>query len=99
MNERELRPDETELVGEWLDTGSRIEGDAVAARIEWLVQESQLELAADESGWSTLYRDLRDGRLWERTHPHSHLARGGPPRLRLITAAAAARKYGVALGE
>ena len=95
MNERELRPEETELVGEWLDTGSRIEGDAVAARIEWLVSDSLLELAVDESGWSTLYRDLRDGRLWERTHPHSHLARGGPPRLSVIAPAAAARKYGV----
>ena len=84
-------------MGEWLDTGSRIEGDAVSARIEWLVSDSLLEIASDGSGWSTLYRDLRDGRLWERTHPHSHLARGGPPRLSVIAPDAAARKYGVRL--
>ena len=95
MNERELAPDETELVGEWLDTGNRIEGDAVAARIEWLVADCLLALATDARAGSTLYRDLRDGRLWELSYPYPHLARGGPPALRVVPREVAIRRYHV----
>jgi hypothetical protein len=91
--ERELGPEETELVGQWLDTGNRIEGDFVAARIEWLTSESLVRVAA--TGWTTLYRDLQDGRLWELTYPRGELHGGGPPRLAVIAPAAAAAKYGV----
>jgi hypothetical protein len=91
--ERELAPHETELVGCWLDVGSRIEGDAVAARIEWLVDASLLHVAATAHG--ALYRDLRDGRWWELTHPHPHPERRGPPRLAALAPGEAAARYGV----
>ena len=92
---RDLHPDETELWGQWLDTGNRIEDDAIGARIRWLAAERLERLASDPGGWDALYRDPRDGRLWELTHPNSHLHGGGPPRLALVTAAEAAARYGV----
>ena len=89
----DLRADEVDLVGQWLDVGNRIVGDGVAARIECLVAERLERVGADASGWDTLYRDPRDGRLWEHTYPHSAMHAGGPPRLRCIATADAARKY------
>jgi hypothetical protein len=91
----DLHPDESDLVGQWLATGNRIEGDAICVRIEWLVSTRLIRLATDRSGWDTLFRDPRDGRLWERTYPDAHLHGGGPPRLITITSEAAAAKYGV----
>ena len=91
---QDLRPDETELWGQWLDTGNRIEHDAIGARIHWLAAERLERVAAGASGWEALYRDPRDGRLWELTHPNRHLHGGGPPRLALVTAAEAAARYG-----
>lgn len=91
---QELRPDETELWGQWLDTGNRIEHDAIGARILWLAAERLERVAAGGSGWEALYRDPRDGRLWELTHPNRHLHGGGPPRLAVVTAAEAAARYG-----
>src|SRR5690242_19629593 len=92
----DLRPDETELVGQWLDTGSRIEGDAVGARIAWLTARRLVRLGA--VGRDALFRDPRDGRLWELTHPHGAWPTGGPPRLTAIPAGAAARRYGTTGG-
>lgn len=87
---KELAPEETELVGMWLDTGLKVMGDAVTDRVEWLTAE-RLELLAESSGGDRLYRDPRDGRLWERRLPFA----GGPPSLLLIDASVAAGKYGI----
>jgi hypothetical protein len=89
----ELEPDETDIVGQWLNTGGRIDGDSGCRRIEWLVSERLKRLGADASGWDVLYRDPRDGRLWELTYPNSAMHGGGPPRLTVISPDAAARKY------
>lgn len=89
-----LRPEETDLVGQWLDTGNRIEGDAVCGRIRRLTAEHLERIADSGDGWETLYRDPVDGRLWEHTYPHSELHGGGPPRLSVITPEHAAAKYG-----
>jgi immunity protein 27 of polymorphic toxin system len=88
-----LRSDEHDLVGKWLDVGGRIEGDAVTERIRVLAAEQLVRLASSADGWDTLYRDPADGRLWELTYPHSEWHGGGPPRLRELDAAEAARKY------
>jgi hypothetical protein len=91
----ELQPDELMLSGKWLVEGGSVVADDVCRRIEWLV-EAQLErLAADSSGWDTLYRDPRDGRLWERTYPQSEMHGGGPPELSVILPEVAAAKYRV----
>lgn len=91
--DEDLRANEVDLVGQWLDVGNRIVGDGVTTRIEWLVAERLERIGADSSGWETLYRDPRDGRLWEHTHPYGEMHGGGPPRLSCIAPADAARKY------
>jgi hypothetical protein len=90
----DLRPDEHDLVGQLLDVGSRIEADAVSDRIAWLARERLVRVAGTADGGDVLFRDPRDGRLWELTHPHAAMPRGGPPRLTLVDGGAAARKYG-----
>ena len=89
----DLRPEETELVGQWLAVGAQMERDPTAARIAWLVSERLEPLGTDTSGWDRLYRDPRDGRLWEHTYPQSEMHGGGPPRLAIVSAATAAAKY------
>jgi hypothetical protein len=91
----ELRPTETDLVGQWLDTGNRILGDAVCARIEWLVAERLQRVADANGGWDCLCRDTRDGRFWERTYPNIDWHGGGPPRLSVIAVTDIAAKYGL----
>jgi hypothetical protein len=90
-----LRPDETDLVGQWLDTGNRIEGDAVSARIERLIGEHLVRVAERADGSRTLYRDPLDGRFWERTYPYRTPRNDGPPRLTLVPTEHARAEYGV----
>ena len=89
-----LNPMETALVGKWLVQGSSIVGDATCKRIEVLVAQQLVELCRAENGWSTLYRDPNDGRLWEHTYPQSHMHGGGPPALHCLSAAEARATYG-----
>ena len=92
-----MNPDENEIVGEWVLDGTKVRKDAAAERIEALTS-GVLEKLADgkeAGGWETLYRDPTDGRLWERTFPKGHMHGGGPPRLAVIAADTARRKYGV----
>jgi hypothetical protein len=89
----DLQPGESDLIGQWLDLGSRIEGDAMTARIQWLIAERLERLSDDSGGWEVLYRDPRDGRLWELTYPHGQMHGGGPPRLHLLSPEQASAKY------
>ena len=88
-----LRPEEVDLVGQWLDLGGRLEGDAVTDRIQALIHEHLVRITSSDDGWDSLYRDPTDGRLWELTYPHSERHGGGPPRLKHLEPADAARKY------
>lgn len=88
---KELRPEETELVGMWLDLGLKVMGDAVADRVEWLTSEKLEKLAENREELAELYRDPRDLRLWEKVLPFA----GGPPALRCLTAADAAARFGI----
>lgn len=87
----EIKAEETEMIGMYLDLGSKMVTDAVWDRIDWLTSSQLLKIADHESGMEWLYRDERDGRLWERTD----LWQGGQPRLKVISAAEAKQKYGV----
>jgi immunity protein 27 of polymorphic toxin system len=89
----DLGTDEECLVGSWLRRGSRVEGDFACKRINWLISERLEKISADATGWDTLWRDPRDGRLWELTYPQSSLHGGGPPKLELISRDAAQLKY------
>ncbi len=88
----ELKPEETELVGMWLDLGGSVTGDAVADRVAWLTAKRLKKLAEDGDTLAELYRDPRDGRLWEKLFPFS----GGPATLRCISPADATDRFGVA---
>lgn len=91
----ELKGDERELNGFWIDVGSRVEKDAGWVRIEWLIAE-RFEQLAERDG-EVLYRHRGDGRLWARTGPAPWLPEGGPPRLVRLTAAEAQARFGVEL--
>ena len=89
-----LGPHETALIGRWLQTSHGTEGDDTSRRIETLAADHLERVGAEPTGWDTLYRDPRDGRLWEKTYPQSDLHGGGPPTLQCVTPEYAARKYG-----
>jgi hypothetical protein len=92
----DLQPDERILDGAWIDgPGSR--HDEVDQRIFWLVSRRLTLLGVAEGGWRQLYRDPRDGRLWELTFPRGSLHGGGPRRLQCVAALGAAERYGLAL--
>ncbi len=92
----ELAPDETNLTEQWRITGNRALEDATTERIDWLTRERLQALGTTSDGWEQLFRDPRDGRLWELTYPFSEMHGGGPRQLRLITPTEARSKYHVA---
>ena len=90
----ELAPEEVDLRGNWIVQKDRaVVGDAMEQRIEWLTTQKLERIANDSSGWDILYRDPRDGRLWELTYPRSEMHGGGPRRLCIISRDEAAVKY------
>jgi hypothetical protein len=93
MSGHGLAPHETALQGRLSDeiTG---EPDAVERRIRRLVAECLVPLASASGGWDWLFRDPRDGRLWEQTFPLGSLHGPGPRRLQAIEPDVALEKYG-----
>ena len=90
----ELTPAEVELRGEWLVQKDRsVIADSTEQRIEWLTTQKLERVAHDSSGWEILYRDPRDGRLWELTYPRGEMHGGGPRRLHVLSRDEAAAKY------
>lgn len=90
-----IDPGESSLIGQWLADGPHVVADATCRRIEALVASHLIELSRSSDGWSTLFQDPVDGRLWEHTYPHSEWHGGGPPSLRCITLAEARASYGL----
>ena len=91
-----LGPDDIDLVGGWVLADGVVHGDSTCERIKRVIANELRELARAEGGWSTLYEDLEDGRLWELTYPQSEMHGGGPPRLTWISRETAEAKYGLA---
>lgn len=87
---QDLNDEETELVGMWLDLGGKVTGDAVSDRVEWLTATRLEKLAENRDLLAELYRDSRDGRLWEKIFPFAD----GPPTLRLLSPNAATERFG-----
>ena len=71
---------ETALVGRWILHRTGIVADDTCQRIESLVLGKFIKLADSIDGWSSLFQDPSDGRLWERTYPQSAMHGGGLPR-------------------
>ena len=90
----ELGPEEVDLRGDWLVQKDRaVIADETEQRIEWLTTQKLQRIANDQSGWETLYRDPRDGRLWELTYPRSGMHGGGQRRLHVVSRDEAEAKY------
>lgn len=88
-----LRPNETELRGNWMFIESSIKADDVSKRIEILISSYLIEMCTDESGWNKLYQDPDDKRFWELTYPDSEMHGGGAPLLKNLSMQEAKEKY------
>ena len=88
-----ILPAEPDLVGQWFIKDGHVVADEMCRRIESLIENYLDELGHDATGWDVLYRDPKDGRLWELTYPQSDMHGGGPPRLTLVSIDKANRKY------
>jgi hypothetical protein len=91
-----IKPNETCVVGHWLVADGQVVGDQGCFRIEELIADHLDHVAHSPDGWSSLYRDPLDGRLWERTYPQGQSHGGGPPSLVVVTQEQAFAKYGFA---
>jgi hypothetical protein len=89
-----IASNETRLTGKWLTSEGKTVEDETCQRVTKLVNVYLVKLGDDPSGWETLYRDPKDGRLWELTYPQSEMHGGGPPELRYLSQLEAAQKYG-----
>jgi hypothetical protein len=93
-NRMKLMPDETEISGHRVIRSRTVTEDPNESRIEWLIANSFIRIRESDSGWSTLYRDRWDGRLWELRYPASESHGGGPKQIRLVEEFEAQEKYG-----
>lgn len=85
-------PAESVIEGRWVFAKGKMVADEAALRIDDLTA-SYFEFVAGIDGWNLLYRDPRDGRLWEQTYPQSELHGGGPPKLAVVTLDEARTRY------
>jgi hypothetical protein len=91
MTIEKLKPEETDLVGNWLVVEGKVIGDITCRRIDILISDYLEKVAG--GGWETLYRDPQDNRYWELTYPQGEMHGGGPPRLIHLPSSVAKEKY------
>lgn len=88
-----IEPDETLICGGWKLVEGRMVPDDSLIRIRTLVETELDKIGSASDGWSTLFKDRSDGRLWELFYPHSEMQSGGPESLRCVDTVQAAHKY------
>lgn len=88
-----LRPEETALRGAWITIDNQVIGDPVSTRIDYLIENELIEIGTADGGWSMLYRDPLDGRLWELSYPYGEMQGGGPRALVHLDRDVARQKY------
>ena len=98
-NEMGISPDEVKIIGSWVTVNGRMIEDDTSQRISSLVKTELQHVATSKDGWEKLYRDPRDGRLWELTHPQSEMQGGGPQALLLISSEKAQEKYSITINR
>lgn len=86
---------ETLIEGNWEFVDGRMNPNPTVKRIRSLINDELTKIAVSNSGWETLYRDLRDGRYWELTYLQGEMQGGGPESLRFIDGYEAEQKYGL----
>jgi hypothetical protein len=89
-----LRENETVLVGNWIEVDGTVVGDEACNRIEQLIRSLD-RIAVSDAGWTTLFRDAKDGRYWELTFPHGEWHGGGPPTMTCVSVELVRSKYGL----
>lgn len=72
------RPDETRVAGRWVVTQDGVGPDEVEQSVELLIAHHFAKQGQSDEGWSALYRDPADARLWQLSYPESGLHGGGP---------------------
>ena len=90
---KKLDKHEFELEGKLIFKGGSFFEDEILQRIKELKDSYLHKIAADSSGWGTLYRDPYDGRFWELIYPDSEAQGGGACTLRTISAEEAQKRY------
>jgi len=90
---KELKPEETQLVGKLLRVDSRLIENETSKRIKWLIQNHLKKITQDSTGWIVLFEDPNDKRYWELSYPESELHGGGQPMLTNISEQEARSKY------
>ena len=88
-----LCPNETELVGKWIEVAGRVDRDETCKRIEQLVSGPLNQVGTADGGWTRLFVDESDGRYWELTYPHGDWHGGGPPTLTCVSHCYVGSKY------
>ena len=88
-----LSSEEKLLVGGWVTIGDSVKLDKLSYRVDWLITKYLIKVHEDESGWSTLFADPKDGRYWELTYPTSETHGGGSCRLENISISDAEMRY------
>ena len=88
-----IAPHESVLEGNWLIENSKMVADTTSRRIESLLASHLQKVASSVDGWSQLYLDPSDDRLWQLTYPQSEMHGGGPPKLEVISSAVAMEVY------
>jgi len=83
----------TRIAGAQVETDEGPRKDKAWKRINFITNVRFEKVASADGGWSTLYRDPDDGRLWEKIYPKGHRHGGGPPLLRVRSAEKARETY------
>ena len=86
--------DEIAIEGRWIFAKGKMAADEAALRIDDLTL-SYLEFVSAIDKWSMLYRDPKDGRLWEQTYPQGEMHGGGQSKLAVISIEEARIRYSV----
>ncbi|MGH0004188.1 Imm27 family immunity protein [Pseudovibrio ascidiaceicola] len=90
---KQLASYEEKLIGAWVYESGQVIANATCDRIHFLTNNTLSNVATSNDGWSTLYEDPCDGRLWELTYNDSSSHGAGPPVLKTLTQDEATSQY------
>jgi len=90
-----IKPNETKIIGAWVLINGNVEKDANCKRVEMLILNYLKQIKQSKDGWSTLYKDMSDGRYWELTYLESAQHGGGAPSLLVQSKDELRKKYGI----